>query len=73
MASGQRTADIGARDMDRHRLGVALLLASAFASFLLSIVLWFTDHHEEGLFVGLWVPSILAAGTFWALVAVRPS
>jgi hypothetical protein len=56
--------------MDRHRLGVTLFLAAALVSFLLSIVLWFTDNRDEGLFVGLWVPSILAAGGFW-LTAVR--
>lgn len=55
---------------DRHRLGVTLFLVAAAASFALSIVLWFTDHHQEGLFVGLWVPSILAAGAFW-LTAVQ--
>ena len=56
--------------MSRQRLGVTLFLIAAFASFLLSIALWFTDNHQEGLFVGLWVPSILAAGAFW-LTAVR--
>jgi hypothetical protein len=56
--------------MDRHRMGVTLFLVAAAASFLLSIALWFTDNHQEGLFVGLWVPSILAAGGFW-LTAVR--
>ena len=56
--------------MSRHRLGVTLFLIAAFASFLLSIALWFTDHREEGVFVGLWVPSILAAGGFW-MAAVR--
>ena len=56
--------------MNRHRLGVTLFLVAALASFLLSIVLWFTDHREEGVFVGLWVPSILAAGGFW-IAAVR--
>jgi hypothetical protein len=56
--------------MDRHRLGVQLLLLAAFASFLLSIALWFTDNREEGVFVGLWVPSILAAGGFW-MTALR--
>jgi hypothetical protein len=56
--------------MDRHRLGVTLFLVAAAASFVLSIALWFADHHQEGLFVGLWVPSILAAGAFW-LTAVR--
>jgi hypothetical protein len=47
---------------DRHRLGVTLFLVAALGSFLLSIALWFTDNREEGVFVGLWVPSILAAG-----------
>ena len=56
--------------MSRHRTGVALFLVAALASFLLSIALWFTDHREEGVFVGLWVPSILAAGAFW-IAAVR--
>ena len=54
----------------RHRLGTALFLAAAAISFLLSIVLWFTGFRPEGLFVGLWVPSILAAGAFW-MTAVR--
>jgi hypothetical protein len=56
--------------MDRHRLGVKLFLVAALGSFLLSIALWFTDNREEGVFVGLWVPSILAAGAFW-IAAVR--
>ena len=51
--------------MDRHRFGVTLFLAAALVSFLLSIALWFTDNRDEGVFVGLWVPSILAAGGFW--------
>jgi hypothetical protein len=55
---------------DRHRLGVTLFLVAALASFLLSIGLWFTDNRDEGVFVGLWVPSILAAGGFW-MAAVR--
>jgi hypothetical protein len=46
-------------------LGVTLFLVAAVASFLLSIGLWFADNRQEGLFVGLWVPSILAAGGFW--------
>jgi hypothetical protein len=56
--------------LDRHRLGVTLFLAAALVSFLLSIALWFTDNRDEGVFVGLWVPSILAAGGFW-MTAVR--
>ncbi len=41
-----------------------LLLAAAFLSFVFSIYLWFSGWREEGLFVGLWVPSILAFGGF---------
>jgi hypothetical protein len=58
--------------MDRYRLGIALFLIAALASFLLSISLWFTDNREEGVFVGLWVPSILAAGGFWMTAMRRP-
>ena len=32
----------------------------AFLSFLYSISLWFTGSKLEGIFVGIWVPSILA-------------
>ena len=56
--------------MTRQDLGVSLFLVAAVASFLLSIALWFTDNRDEGVFVGLWVPSILAAGGFW-MAAVR--
>ena len=56
--------------MTRQELGVRLFLVAAVASFLLSITLWFTDNQDEGLFVGLWVPSILTAGGFW-MAAVR--
>ena len=49
---------------------MTLILTAAVMSFLLSIALWFTDNRDAGVFVGLWVPSILAAGGFW-MVAVR--
>ena len=61
----------GRSEKEQYRLGVALFLTAAFLSFVLSIVLWFTDNHQEGLFVGLWVPSILSAGTFWVGVSGR--
>ena len=32
----------------------------SFISFLYSVGLWFTGHQLEGIFVGIWVPSILA-------------
>lgn len=39
-----------------------LVLVGAFASFLFSVSLWFYGMRDEGLFVGLWVPSILGLG-----------
>jgi hypothetical protein len=41
-------------------VGRRLILLGAFVSFVLSVSLWFTGQHEQGIFVGLWVPSILA-------------
>ena len=38
-------------------------IVAAGASFLLSVYLWFTGSKDEGVFVGLWVPSILSFGT----------
>ena len=32
----------------------------AFISFLYSVSLWFSGQKLEGIFVGIWVPSILA-------------
>jgi hypothetical protein len=32
----------------------------AFISFLYSVTLWFTGNKLEGIFVGIWVPSILS-------------
>jgi hypothetical protein len=46
----------------RRRAGITILIA-AFVSFLLSVTLWFTGSREQGLFVGLWVPSILSFGS----------
>lgn len=43
-------------------VGRGLILLGAFVSFALSVSLWFTGHHDQGIFVGLWVPSILALG-----------
>ena len=43
-------------------------LFAAFASFLGSVGLWFLYDHDYGVFVGIWVPSILA---LWVGVRVR--
>ncbi|GAC1435861.1 MAG: hypothetical protein NVSMB51_06090 [Solirubrobacteraceae bacterium] len=39
-----------------------LILFAAFASFVFSVVLWFSGEQQQGIFVGLWVPSILSLG-----------
>lgn len=39
-----------------------LFFAAAGISYALSIWLWFSGDRERGLFVGIWVPSILSAG-----------
>jgi hypothetical protein len=44
----------------------ALFLGAALLSFGLSVVLYFSGEHTSGIFVGLWVPSILALGAFLA-------
>tara|TARA_R100000734_G_C3212114_1_gene26839 strand:- start:67 stop:237 length:171 start_codon:yes stop_codon:yes gene_type:complete len=40
----------------------------AFISFLFSVSLWFGGMREEGLFVGIWVPSILGLANFFNTV-----
>jgi hypothetical protein len=49
--------------MEKMRTGKILVLAAAGVSFLFSVSLWFGGYREEGMFVGLWVPSILALGS----------
>jgi hypothetical protein len=48
------------------------LLAGAFLSFLLSVYLWFFFDKDAGIFVGLWVPSILGFGAFIRATTSRP-
>lgn len=40
------------------------ILIAATLSFLLSVFLWFGGSKEQGLFVAIWVPSILSFGAF---------
>ena len=42
-------------------------LFAAFASFVASVALWFLLNRDYGVYVGLWVPSIL---TLWVGVRV---
>lgn len=42
-----------------HKIDYPFLIAAA-VSLLVSVALWFLVSHEYGLFVGIWVPSILS-------------
>jgi hypothetical protein len=48
-----------------------LIAGAAFISFVLSVSLWFVGHKDEAVFVGLWVPSILALGAFMTVSGPR--
>jgi len=39
-------------------------LLAAVISFLFSVTLWFTVDKDTGIFVGIWVPSILSLGAY---------
>ena len=54
---GTRTAALSRETTSR-----LLLLLAAGISFVLSVSLWFAGNELQGIFVGLWVPSILALG-----------
>jgi len=55
---------IGSRSATSRRATVKLILfAASFASFLLSVYLYFVaDDKSAGIFVGIWVPSIQSLG-----------
>jgi asparagine N-glycosylation enzyme membrane subunit Stt3 len=49
----------------------AVFLVAAFLSFLFSVYLWFSGQRDEGMFVGIWVPSILSFATLTAQARKR--
>lgn len=44
------------------------ILASALISLVLSIFLWFGANKDAGLFVGIWVPSLLSLGSYLKVI-----
>lgn len=46
-----------------RRASKALFLIAAALSFVFSVLLWFWVDREQGIFVGIWVPSILSLGS----------
>ena len=55
---------IGSRSVASRQVMMKLVLfVAAFASFLLSVYLYFiADDKTAGIFVGIWVPSIQSMG-----------
>jgi len=45
-----------------------LMLVAAFSSLIFSEVLWFKGEKEAGIFIGLWVPSILGFAILLKLI-----
>ncbi len=55
--------------MKPERVLKGTFLVAAFASFLLSVIIYFQAGDDvngrlNGIYVGIWVPSILALGAF---------
>ena len=50
------------------KLSDAFILLALTMSFVVSAYLWFTGHHEEGIFTAIWVPSILGFAIYFKLL-----
>lgn len=48
-----------------------LILLAVVISLLFSVYLWFMVDKTSGLFVGIWVPSILGMGIYFKLLFRR--
>ncbi len=68
----QPSRSLGVNDARSREVTARLLLfLAAAASFVLSVSLWFAGNELQGIFVGLWVPSILALGAIVLPRSVR--
>jgi len=45
-----------------------MMLVAAFLSLIFSEVLWFSGNKEAGIFIGIWVPSILGFAILLKLI-----
>ncbi|MEN9381912.1 MAG: hypothetical protein RI940_793 [Bacteroidota bacterium] len=45
-----------------------LMLVAAFLSLIFSEILWFSGEKEAGIFIGIWVPSILGFAILLKLI-----
>lgn len=63
-----RSGAVGSASARSIDIPVALLLLAAFLAFCCSVALWFFFDKNHGIFVGLWVPSILALASVMLLI-----
>ena len=61
--AGDGTADLSLVPRSREVRAKGLLLLGAAVSFVASVSLWFSGNELQGIYVGLWVPSILSLGS----------
>jgi hypothetical protein len=62
MHSSSAAVDTSASSAARQKAARLLIVSAALLSLALSVYLFFTADREQGIFVGLWVPSILSLG-----------
>jgi hypothetical protein len=60
------------KPLSRLALGKTLFVVAGLLSFLFSIYLWFFVDKEQGIFVGLWVPSIWSLGALLLGTGSKP-
>jgi hypothetical protein len=47
------------------------ILAAALVALVLSVWLWFSGDQQAGLYIGLWVPSIIGFGIYLNILKYR--
>jgi hypothetical protein len=54
--------------LKKFTLSDKLLFVAAFLSLIFSEILYFQGNKEQAIFIGIWVPSILAFGIYLKLI-----
>lgn len=62
METDQKSQKPGAAVKKAKAQARILILVAAGLSLIASVALYFSGSENEGIFIGLWVPSILALG-----------
>lgn len=57
--------------LNKFTVADKLLFIAALLSLVFSELLWFNGEKETGIFIGLWVPSILCFGIYLKLLNNR--